>query len=99
MAVRTAAHPNGFGPPPTSPLIAQGRDTAGHWIRITLPYDNATKALQSGIVTHKDAGCSANNFVVGTTAIPVPDGDGTLDVLDLPVLTVTELEAVGYTFE
>lgn len=99
MAIRTAAHPNGFGPPPTSPLIAQGRDGLGNWIRATLPYDNTTKALQDPIVTHKDAGCLANNFLVGSTAIPIPDGDGTISVLSLPVLTLTELEFMGYTFD
>ena len=111
MAIRTPARPNGFGPMPVSPLYIEfrdnvwGRDGNGEpvleavWMTtLTIPYDNATKALQDPIATHRDPDCKWTTFVVGAaTEVPVPAGDGTVAVADLGVTTLPDLENAGWT--
>lgn len=100
MAIRTPAHPDGFGAPPTSPMVIQARDFEGAWCRVTVPYDNTTKVLIDNITTHMDDGCRYTKFVIeGITVIPMPAGDGTFALADLGVTTVDEVNEAGATFE
>lgn len=91
MAIRTPAHPDGYGPPPVSPLYIEfrdnvwGKDENGEpvleavWMTtLTIPYDNTTKALQDPITTHRDPACKWATFVVGsgTGAVDIPIAPG-----------------------
>lgn len=100
MAIRTPAHPDGFGAPPTSPLIIPGRDADGGTIRVWVPYDNTTKVLLDEITSHRDEACLYTKLLIGgTTVVPVPVGDGTLALADLGVTTFDEINEAGFTFE
>lgn len=114
MAIRPPAHPDGYGPPPISPLYIEfrdnvwGKDGNGEpvleavWMTtLTIPYDNATKALQDPISTHRDPACKWATFVVGSgpgaVDIPIASGDSTIAVVDLGVATLPALETAGWT--
>lgn len=59
-----------------------GGDYQDRHIRITIPFDNTTKAIQNGIVVHRDTGCLYTKIVIGVPSDPgsqrtasVPNGD------------------------
>lgn len=58
------------GDPLTSPYVYEAGDYQGKVIRITVTFDNATRAI-TGCTVHRDAGCVYNNIYVGL------GGDGT----------------------
>jgi hypothetical protein len=85
--------------PPVSPFVFEARDYLGRIIRITIPYDDVTKAINASATVHRDAGCLYTKIVVdvggdgspnsSTKKVTVPAGDTTV--------TVAQMSAVGLT--
>jgi hypothetical protein len=70
------------GDPYPSPWMAVFNDNTGLFIRITIPFDNTTKAILDGGVIHRDPGCRWTRIVWGvpsdgaakrSPAVPVGD--------------------------
>lgn len=55
-----------------SPWIYEAQDNAGLALRITVAFNNSTRALTSATV-HRDAGCVYARILIGTGADGTPD--------------------------
>lgn len=94
----------GFGPLPTSPFVFEARDHLGRLISITIPYDNATKAINGTASVHRDVGCLYSKIVVdrgvdgkpdsSTKAFTVPVGDRTFTVAQMAAVGLTNINQV-----
>lgn len=71
------------GDPLLSPWVwDSGADYLGRHLSITIPFNDATRAIQNGTVVHRDAGCMFTRIVVGLPSdsgaqrtARVPNGD------------------------
>lgn len=59
-------------PPATSPWVWQAPDNFGNIIRITVTFNEATRAL-TGATVFRDAGCQWNHIYLGLGADGTPD--------------------------
>lgn len=94
----------GFGPPPVSPFVYEARDYLGRVIRITIPYDDATKAINGSASVHRDVGCLYSKIVVdvggdgkpdsSTKTFTVPVGDRTFTVAQMAAVGITSINQV-----
>jgi hypothetical protein len=61
------------GDPITSPhVLLQAADSQGLFIRITITFNNNTRAL-TGATLHRDVGCAYNHLYLGVGADGSPD--------------------------
>lgn len=86
------------GDPITSPhILYQAADYQGLFIRITITFNNATRAL-TGATLHRDAGCTYNHLYIGVGADGSPDST-TKSFKNLPVgdtsVSAAQLAAKG----
>ena len=73
------------GDPLLSPYVwDSGGDYLDRHITITIPFNNTTKAIQNGIVVHRDTDCVYTRIVIGVPSdsgaqrtARVPNGDTT----------------------
>jgi hypothetical protein len=59
----------------TSPWIWQATDNFGKFIRITITFNNATRAL-TGATVFRDAGCQWGHIYIGLGADGTPNSSG-----------------------
>jgi hypothetical protein len=84
------------GDTPVSPYIWDAKDNEEDVIRITVAYDNTTKAI-TGITSFRSANCAYTRILIGTAA----DGsaDNTDKVISVPAgtraLTANQLSALA----
>lgn len=60
------------GDPLLSPWIWEARDNEAEVIRITVAFNNSTRAI-TGITVFRDAGCAYSKLLIGTSADGNPD--------------------------
>jgi hypothetical protein len=60
------------GPPMSSPYVQAFQDNFGNVIRITVTFDNTTRAL-SGATVYRDANCQWTHIYLGLGADGTPD--------------------------
>jgi hypothetical protein len=60
------------GDPLLSPWIWQALDNEGDAIRITVTFDNSTRAV-TGITVFRDPNCTYRKILIGTGADGIPD--------------------------
>lgn len=60
------------GDPLLSPWIWDARDNEGDILRITVSFDNTTRAI-TGITSFRDSGCLYAKILIGTSADGNPD--------------------------
>lgn len=99
------------GDPLLSPYVwDSGGDYLNRHITITIPFNNTTKAIQNGIVVHRDPGCLYTKIVFGVPGdassqrtASVPDGDTTFNASQLRnatgFTTITQILALQITAE
>lgn len=98
------------GDPYPSPWQWAANDGTGRFIRISIPFDNTTKALLDGGVIHRDVGCRWTKIVWGVPSDPnakrspsVPEGDTTFTAAQVQSFsgftTVDDILAVQVTAE
>jgi hypothetical protein len=84
------------GDPLLSPYIWQALDNEGDAIRITVEFDNVTRAI-TGITVFRDPNCVYTKILIGTGADGIPDD--TDKVITVPsgttVLTQQQLRQLG----
>lgn len=98
-------HPSLKGPPTpaTSPWVQEFGDYLGRVIRITVTFDESTRAL-TDIVVYRDAGCLFTNILLGvgadgspdssTRAVHVPAGTTDLTPAQLAALRTRGLDTI-----
>lgn len=106
MAIRTAAHPTGAGPPPSSPWTQTWLDTISvpgttQTFTVQIPY-NPQKTFAGPIITHRDAQCRWTQLVLAPSTpsqlvLPVDAGSGALLLKDIGFTALDDLETAGYT--
>jgi hypothetical protein len=62
----------GTGVPVTSPWVQEFTDYVGRAVRITVTFNEATRAI-TGITTYRDAGCLFPNILIGLGTDGIPD--------------------------
>lgn len=84
------------GDTPVSPYVWDARDNEGDIIRITVAYDNTTKAI-TGITSFRDVNCAYTRILIGSPADGIPDD--TDKIVSVPSgtrnLTAAQLQALA----
>ena len=106
MAIRTADHPTGIGPPPSSPWKQTWLDTLSvpgttQTFTVQIPY-NAAKGFAGPVITHRDAQCRWTQLVLAPSTgsqlvLPIAAGSGSVLLADIGFTDLDSLETAGYT--
>jgi hypothetical protein len=95
-------------PPAVSPYVYEARDFAGNKIHLSVPYDNATKAINGSATLHRDPACMYTHAIIGpinqdgslppgTFTVPVPSGDSTFTVAQMAAIGLTDITQITAT--
>lgn len=84
--------------PPQSPFVYEAGDYQDHVIRITVTYDNATRAL-TGATVFRDAACVYTHIYIGVGADGTPNTSPHQFVVPAGITSITtgQLSAAGLT--